>query len=155
MEILKTNLEDFKNIEDWEYKENFYTVRSRHGDIDIHYIDENSDKQETILLMHGNPTWGYLYRKMSLYLTVLLLILGHSGGGSQWAFSTYGLQVLTPDRLRGRIAGIDYSLYFLMNTISTLMIGYLAISLKELLQASQQLLKIYQLKGILKLELMY
>ena len=54
------------------------------------------------------------------------LILGHSGGGSQWAFSTYGLQVLTPDRLRGRIAGIDYSLYFLMNTISTLMIGYLA-----------------------------
>ena len=59
-------------------------------------------------------------------LGVLLLILGDSGGGSQWAFSTYGLQVLTPDRLRGRIAGIDYSLYFLMNTISTLLIGYLA-----------------------------
>ena len=48
-------------------------------------------------------------------------MVGHSG-----QFSTYGLQVLTPDRLRGRIAGIDYSLYFLMNTISTLLIGYLA-----------------------------
>ena len=75
-------------------------------------------------------TWGLFYFfipfSVSLYLTVFLLILGHSGGGSQWAFSTYGLQVLTPDRLRGRIAGIDYSLYFLMNTISTLMIGYLA-----------------------------
>ena len=33
MEILKTNLEDFKNIENWEYKENFHTVNSRHGDI--------------------------------------------------------------------------------------------------------------------------
>ena len=64
MEILKTNLEDFKNIENWEYKENFYTVNSRHGDINIHYVDENSDKDETILLMHGNPTWGYLYRNM-------------------------------------------------------------------------------------------
>ena len=64
MEILKTNLEDFKNIENWEYKENFHTVNSRHGDINIHYVDENSDKDETILLMHGNPTWGYLYRNM-------------------------------------------------------------------------------------------
>tara|TARA_B100001057_G_scaffold100962_1_gene97983 strand:- start:1131 stop:2027 length:897 start_codon:yes stop_codon:yes gene_type:complete len=64
MGILKTNLEDFKNIENWEYKENFCTVNSRHGDINIHYVDENSDKQETILLMHGNPTWGYLYRNM-------------------------------------------------------------------------------------------
>ena len=74
--------------------------------------------------------WGLFYFfipfTLSLYLTVLLLFLGHAGGGSQWAFSTYGLQVLTPDRLRGRIAGIDYSLYFFMNTISTLMIGYLA-----------------------------
>ena len=64
MEILKTNLEDFKDIEDWEYKENFHTVNSRHGDINIHYVDENSEKDETILLMHGNPTWGYLYRYM-------------------------------------------------------------------------------------------
>ena len=63
---------------------------------------------------------------VSRVLRPFLDFLGHSGGGSQWAFSTYGLQVLTPDRLRGRIAGIDYSLYFLMNTISTLMIGYLA-----------------------------
>ena len=52
MEILKTNLEDFKNIENWEYKENFYTVNSRHGDINIHYVDENSDKDETILLFY-------------------------------------------------------------------------------------------------------
>ena len=64
MEILKTNLEDFKNIENWKYKENFYSVNSRHGDISIHYVDENSEKDETILLMHGNPTWGYLYRNM-------------------------------------------------------------------------------------------
>ena len=28
MEILKTNLEDFKNIENWEYEENFCTVNS-------------------------------------------------------------------------------------------------------------------------------
>ena len=38
MEILKTNLEDFKNIENWEYKENFHTVNSRHGDINLSLI---------------------------------------------------------------------------------------------------------------------
>ena len=74
--------------------------------------------------------WGLFYFfipfSVSLYLTVFLLVLAHCGGGSQWAFSTYGLQILTPDRLRGRISGIDYSFNFLMNTVSTLMIGYLA-----------------------------
>ena len=27
-----------------------------------HYIDERSDGEETIVCLHGEPTWGYLYR---------------------------------------------------------------------------------------------
>ena len=100
------------------------------GPIAIRYFFGSTDGRLLNTIGITIMAWGLFYFfipfSMSLYLTVFLLILGHSGGGSQWAFSTYGLQVLTPDRLRGRIAGIDYSLYFLMNTISTLMIGYLA-----------------------------
>ena len=100
------------------------------GPIAIRYFFGSTDGKLLNTIGITIMAWGLFYFfipfSISLYLTVLLLILGHSGGGSQWAFSTYGLQVLTPDRLRGRIAGIDYSLYFLMNTISTLMIGYLA-----------------------------
>ncbi|MFL2694444.1 MAG: MFS transporter [Candidatus Actinomarina sp.] len=99
------------------------------GPIVIRYFFGSSDGKLLNTIGLTIMAWGLFYFfipfTLSLYLTVLFLFLGHSGGGSQWAFSTYGLQVLTPDRLRGRIAGIDYSLYFLMNTISTLMIGYL------------------------------
>ena len=74
--------------------------------------------------------WGIFYFLIpfspSLYITTLLLVLGHCGGGVQWAFSSYGIQILTPDNIRGRIAGLDYSFYFLMFTNSNLIIGYLA-----------------------------
>ena len=29
-----------------------------------HYVDEGPWEQEVILCLHGEPTWGYLYRKM-------------------------------------------------------------------------------------------
>ena len=100
------------------------------GPIAIRYFFGNSDGKLLNTIGLTIMVWGLFYFfipfSVSLYLTVFLLVLAHCGGGSQWAFSTYGLQILTPDRLRGRISGIDYSFNFLMNTISTLMIGYLA-----------------------------
>ena len=100
------------------------------GPIVIRYFFGSTDGKLLNTIGITIMAWGLFYFfipfSTSVYITVFLLILGHSGGGSQWAFSTYGLQVITPDKLRGRIAGIDYSLYFFMNTISTLLIGYLA-----------------------------
>ena len=37
-------------------------------------------------------------------------LIAHLGGGCQWTFSTYGLQVVTPDALRGRIFAADFAL---------------------------------------------
>ena len=34
--------------------------------IDMHYVDEGEG--ETLLMLHGNPTWSFLYRKMILKL---------------------------------------------------------------------------------------
>lgn len=64
MSILKTDLTLFENLSDWKYKENFTTVMSKFGELDIHFVDENSSSDECVLLLHGNPTWGYLYRNM-------------------------------------------------------------------------------------------
>ena len=64
MSILKTDLTLFENLSDWKYKENFTTVMSEFGELDIHFVDENSSSDECVLLLHGNPTWGYLYRNM-------------------------------------------------------------------------------------------
>jgi len=57
MEILKTNLDDFKWIKDFPYKENYVDF----NEMQMHYIDEGNG--ETILALHGEPSWSYLYRK--------------------------------------------------------------------------------------------
>ena len=64
MSILKTDLTLFENLNDWKFKENFTTVTSEFGELNIHFVDENSTNDECVLLLHGNPTWGYLYRNM-------------------------------------------------------------------------------------------
>lgn len=46
----------------------------------------------------------------SLALAAVSIAIAHLGGGSQWMLSTYGLQLLVPDRIRGRIFGFDYML---------------------------------------------
>ena len=80
------------------------------GPIIIRYFFGSTDGKLLNTIGITIMAWGLFYFfisfSSSVYLTVFLLILGHSGGGSQWAFSTYGLQVLTPDNLRGRIADL-------------------------------------------------
>ena len=50
MSILKTDLTLFENLNDWEFKENFTTVTSEFGELDIHFVDENSSSDECVLL---------------------------------------------------------------------------------------------------------
>ena len=63
VEILKNDPSDFEGLKEWEYKENFYTLKTGYGDMNIHYIDEGSSSENTVLLLHGEPDWGYIYRK--------------------------------------------------------------------------------------------
>ena len=42
-----------------------------------------------------------------IYLAGVFVFVGHLGGGAQWTLSTYGLQILVPDRIRGRIFAFD------------------------------------------------
>jgi len=62
MEILKNNNSDFENLNQWKYKPKYTSVETEYGEINIHYIDEGSENTNTVLLLHGEPTWGYLYR---------------------------------------------------------------------------------------------
>ncbi|MCH7579819.1 MAG: alpha/beta fold hydrolase [Chloroflexi bacterium] len=40
----------------WPYKPRFY----EHDGVKLHYVDEGEG--DPIVMLHGNPTWGYLYR---------------------------------------------------------------------------------------------
>jgi MFS family permease len=57
--------------------------------------------------------WGVGYAGFSwadsLWVGALFVVVGHLGGGSQWALSSYGLQALVPDHIRGRVVGLDFA----------------------------------------------
>jgi haloalkane dehalogenase len=61
MDILRTPDERFAGLEDWPYESKYIDV----GDgIRMAYVDEGPKSGPVVLLGHGEPTWGYLYRKM-------------------------------------------------------------------------------------------
>ena len=62
--ILRTPDERFRNTRTlFPFAPHYITTRV-HGLIRIAYIDENPSGKQTILLMHGEPTWSFLYRHM-------------------------------------------------------------------------------------------
>jgi MFS family permease len=56
------------------------------------------------------------------------VFLGHAGAGSQWSFSSYGLQLYTDNTIKGRIFGLDFAAVTLTSTMSQLLFGCLATS---------------------------
>lgn len=61
IEAKRTPDERFDNLPDYPFSPN-YKVLS--GDLRIHYIDENPDSENVVLMLHGEPSWSFLYRKM-------------------------------------------------------------------------------------------
>jgi len=59
-------------------------------------------------------TYGVFYAGVpwmpSIYLAGLLVTFAHFGGGAQWTLSSYGLQRIVPDHIRGRVFAFDFGL---------------------------------------------
>lgn len=64
MELLRTPDERFNDLPDFPYQSFYIEVEG----IRIHYLDEGKNEEDQILLMHGEPSWSYLYRTMILLL---------------------------------------------------------------------------------------
>lgn len=62
----------------------------------------------------------------SLVLAMGAVALAHVGGGAQWTLSSYGLQKIVPDRIRGRIFAFDGMMVTLTFGLSSLATGLLA-----------------------------
>lgn len=61
MTVLRTPDKRFADLEEWPYEPKYVDVG---GGLRMHYIDEGPRSADPVLLAHGEPTWGYLYRKM-------------------------------------------------------------------------------------------
>jgi MFS family permease len=62
----------------------------------------------------------------TIWVAALLVFVAHLGGGAQWMLSSYGLQRVTPDRIRGRVLSFDYGLVTLVISVSMLLAGVLS-----------------------------
>lgn len=58
MKLLRTPDERFQNLPAYHFAPHYVEI----GGARVHYIDEG--KGEPVLLLHGEPSWCYLYRKM-------------------------------------------------------------------------------------------
>ncbi len=85
-----------------------------------------------IILACGISTMSYAFFYAVMPVTPVffammgLVFCAHLGGGTQWTASTYGLQALVPDRLRGRVLSLDYGLATLAIGASAVVAGLLA-----------------------------
>ena len=61
MTALTTPKERFENLPDYPFLPNY--VETSDG-LKIHYVDEGPKDGSVVLMMHGQPSWSYLYRKM-------------------------------------------------------------------------------------------
>lgn len=60
MDYLRTPDERFENLSDYHYEPRYMEING----LRMHYLDEGSFLGDTILLLHGEPSWCFLYRKM-------------------------------------------------------------------------------------------
>ncbi len=65
MKILRTPDDRFSGLKDWPYAPRYFDLRDPDGaELRLHYVDEGPRDGEVVLLMHGEPSWAYLYRRV-------------------------------------------------------------------------------------------
>jgi len=58
MDVYRTPAERFDGLPDWAFEPRHLDL----GGLEMHYVDEGSGAP--VLLLHGEPTWSFLYRKV-------------------------------------------------------------------------------------------
>lgn len=74
MKALRTPDERFQNLPGYNFAPHYAEIPDGEGGaLRVHYVDEGPRDAAPILLMHGEPSWCYLYRKM----IPILVAAGH------------------------------------------------------------------------------
>lgn len=63
--VYRTPDERFENLPGYDFTPHYKDIQGYR----VHYLDEGPADGQPILLLHGEPTWSYLYRKMIPVLT--------------------------------------------------------------------------------------
>ena len=65
MKVLRTPDARFEGLDGYPFAPNYLEIADADGTaLRIHYVDEGPRNAPPVLLMHGEPSWSYLYRRM-------------------------------------------------------------------------------------------
>lgn len=65
MKVLRTPDEQFAGLPEYPFAPNYATVTAAGGtELRVHYVDEGPRDAAPVLLMHGEPSWSFLYRRV-------------------------------------------------------------------------------------------
>jgi haloalkane dehalogenase len=71
MKALRTPEDRFAHLPGYDFEPRYVEVSDGEGGtLRVHHLDEGPADGEVVLLMHGEPSWSYLYRKMVPVLSV-------------------------------------------------------------------------------------
>ena len=60
MEIIKTDENRFDDLQDYPFEPKYVSCDG----FQMHTVDEGVNENEVVLMLHGEPTWSFLYRKI-------------------------------------------------------------------------------------------
>ncbi len=106
--VFRTPDDRFEDLPDFPFEPNYKTIAG----LRVHYLDEGPRRGEVVLLLHGEPTWSYLYRKMIPVLTAAghrviapdLVGFGRSDKPASMETHTYAFHV---DVMKQLVAELD------------------------------------------------
>ncbi len=65
MRVRRTPDERFADLPEWPYEPRYTEIDDGEGGrLRVHHVDEGPAGADPIVCLHGEPSWGYLYRKM-------------------------------------------------------------------------------------------
>jgi haloalkane dehalogenase len=65
MQVLRTPDDRFDNLPDFDFEPHYLKIDG----LRVHYLDEGPHQGSPVLLLHGEPSWCYLYREMIPVIT--------------------------------------------------------------------------------------
>lgn len=101
--VLRTPDDRFSDLAGYDFAPNYVDIDGYR----VHYLDEGPAGGEVVLMLHGEPTWSYLYRKMIPVITAAgfraivpdLIGFGRSDKPVDMEVHSYAFHVETQSRL--------------------------------------------------------
>ncbi len=90
IEFLRTPDNRFENLKDYPFSPHYAEVDG----LRMHFVDEGNQHATPVLMLHGEPTWSYLYRNIKLQSGKG----GHPDSGKAWVLKESKVCISKPLR---------------------------------------------------------